>query len=73
MGKYGAGSPAWNKIKEVMIIRISEDPAYTEGLDMKSFTVMDLMRAATINELPPDWRAFADRCREETNGLIMED
>jgi len=28
------------------------------------------MRASTINELPEDWRAFAEECGRETDWIL---
>ncbi|MBE6018991.1 MAG: hypothetical protein E7230_01435 [Clostridiales bacterium] len=70
MGKYGAGSPQWNRVKEVMILKLGEDPSVAEKVDMRAFSIMDLMRASTINELPEDWRAFAEECGRETDWIL---
>lgn len=70
MGKYGAGSPQWNRVKEVMILKLGEDPSAGDGVDMKAFGIMDLMRADTINDLPADWRAFAVECSRETEWIL---
>ena len=70
MGKYGAGSPQWNRVKEVMILKLGEDPSVADKVDMKVFSIMDLMRANTINELPADWRAFAEECSRETDWIL---
>lgn len=70
MGKYGAGSPQWNRVKEVMILKLGGDPSAADKVDMKAFSIMDLMRADTINELPPDWRAFAEECSRETDWIL---
>ena len=70
MGKYGAGSPQWNRVKELMILKIGEDPSAVDFVDTNAFSIMDLMRANTINELPDDWRKFAEKCSEETEWIL---
>lgn len=70
MGKYGAGSPQWNRVKEVMILKLGEDRSAAADLDTNAFSIMDLMRANTINELPADWRAFAEKCSRETEWIL---
>lgn len=70
MGKYGAGSPQWNRIKEVMILRLGEDPSLKSRLDLNAFSIMDLMRANTIDELPSDWRDFAEESGRETDWIL---
>lgn len=70
MGKYGAGSPAWNRVKEMMIIELASIlPGEEYPVDMRSFSRMDLLRSNTINDLPPDWKKFAAACEEKLDEL----
>ena len=65
MGKYGAGSPYWNRIKELMINKLGSGKYDAGLLDMEAYSMIDLMRSANMSELPEDWKRFAEECESE--------